>query len=142
MKTSRISTIFIAILICSIIALHSSCIQKNEQQETALMPKTIKFDTRSDEYQELLSGEEDSVVFYSGLVTIALNGSGELHSTEDYEEIIIVLEGDGEVRLEDMSESLKIRYGLVGFIPTESTHQVYNTGEVPLKYIYVATRSK
>lgn len=118
----------------------SSCKHNNEEHITAKNPKILKYNATISEYQELLSGKEDSCSFYSGFVTIAPNVSGELHSTEDYEEVIIVLEGEGEVRIKN-GDILRISEGNAAYISPEHFHQVFNIGDIPLKYIYVAAKS-
>jgi len=118
----------------------SSCKHNNEEHITAKNPKILKYNATISEYQELLSGKEDSCSFYSGFVTIAPNVSGELHSTEDYEEVIIVLEGEGEVRIKN-GDILRISEGNATYISPEHFHQVFNIGDVPLKYVYIATKS-
>lgn len=103
--------------------------------------KIIKFNPEESSYQEILDGEQDSAVFYSGVVTLDPESSGELHSTKTYEELIIVLNGQGLVKIIN-DKSLELRYGNIAFIPPNSEHQVFNTGPEKLKYIYVATKSK
>lgn len=75
------------------------------------------------------------------MVTILAGESGEQHSTEKYEEIIVTLEGEGEVRIKN-EENLNISTGNIAYIPKWREHQVFNTGEKPLKYIYIATESE
>jgi len=102
--------------------------------------KVIAFNPKLDAYQEIFDGGRDSVVFYSGVVTIAPGLSGELHSTEAYEEMIVVLEGEGQVKMTGQ-KNLDIKFGNIAFIPPDSQHQVINTGTKNLKYIYIAAKS-
>jgi len=100
-------------------------------------PKVISFNPVSDQYQSLLNGENDSVGFYSGFVTLLPDTKGELHSTEKYEEMIVVLEGEGQLNVTDQN-SLKIKFGQVAYVPPHTEHQMENTGKENLKYIYIA----
>jgi len=104
-------------------------------------PRVIAFDPTLTDYQELLSGPKDSVVFYSGVVTLAPGQYGDLHSTEIYEEIIIPLEGQGKLMITDRG-ALILKFGTVGFVPPDTQHQMFNDGTVNFNYIYVATKSK
>ncbi|MGB9697611.1 MAG: cupin domain-containing protein [Ignavibacteria bacterium] len=105
------------------------------------VPQIIIFNPESTNYQKIFDGEKDSVVFYSGVVTIAPNKAGHLHSTEIYEEMIVVLEGEGQVKITN-NRNLDLKFGNVAYIPPNTEHQVFNTGIVNLKYIYIATKSK
>lgn len=104
-------------------------------------PKVITFNPDSTNYQEILDGDKDSVVFYSGVVTMEPNKSGHKHNTEIYEEMIVVLSGQGQVRITN-DKPLDLKYGNIAFIPPNTEHQVFNTGLINLKYVYIATKSK
>lgn len=116
------------------------CAQIPEKVVVNPQPRVIAFDPTMINYQELLSGPEDSVVFYSGVVTLTPGQYGDLHSTEIYEEIIIALEGQGQLMITDRG-ALILKFGTVGFVPPETHHQMVNDGTVNFKYIYVATKS-
>src|SRR5215469_16782970 len=61
--------------------------------------KSIPLRQRSPGYQELLSGPPASVHMKSGLVLLEPGKSSGKHSTEDHEEMVIVLSGHGQVAL-------------------------------------------
>ena len=105
------------------------------------IPKVVSFNPDSNQYQCLFDGEKDSVVFYSGVVTLAPNESGEIHNTEMYEEMIIPLEGEGQLQIPDY-KNLDVKFGTIAFVPPHTEHHMANTGSKNLKYIYVATKSK
>jgi mannose-6-phosphate isomerase-like protein (cupin superfamily) len=115
--------------------------QGNKLPCKSAVPKIITFNPDSTSYQEIFDGEKDSVVFYSGVVTVLPNSSGHVHSTEIYEEMIVVLEGEGQVRVTKQN-NLDIKFGTIAFIPPNTEHQVFNTGKKNFKYIYIATKSK
>jgi len=119
---------------------HSVYSQTGILRENFKAPKIISYDPASDQYQGLLDGEKDSVAFYSGFVTLEPNSRGELHSTEEYEEMIIVLQGEGQLNITNQ-ESLKVSFGKVAYVPPHTEHQMKNTGREIFKYIYVATQS-
>jgi quercetin dioxygenase-like cupin family protein len=72
----------------------------------------------------------------SGYVVLEPGHSVGKHSTEHHEEILIVLEGQGEMLFRDGSKlELKARSAL--YCPPETEHDVKNTGAGTLRYVYV-----
>ncbi|MBE3070091.1 MAG: cupin domain-containing protein [Planctomycetes bacterium] len=58
------------------------------------------------------------------------------HSTGDHEEMLVILDGAGEVCVEG-HEPLAIRGGQAAYVPPRSTHNVRNPASPLLRYIYV-----
>lgn len=80
--------------------------------------------------------ERNARALRSGMVTLAAGkGCGE-HSTENYEELLIFLEGAGEARIKGR-RPFAVGVGRACYIPPGTSHEVVNTGEGPLRYIYV-----
>jgi quercetin dioxygenase-like cupin family protein len=77
----------------------------------------------------------------SGLVTLAPGKDVGTHSTEDYEEMIIILEGQGELEAEGAGRRA-IGAGQVAYNPPDTRHNVINTGDGPLRYIYVVSKAR
>jgi mannose-6-phosphate isomerase-like protein (cupin superfamily) len=75
----------------------------------------------------------------SGLVTLMPGENVGEHSTGAHEETIIILEGRGEVQV-DGHDQQSAEYGHVFYVPPDMRHNVFNIGEVPLRYIYVVAR--
>lgn len=85
--------------------------------------------------------ERNARALRSGMVTLAPGaGCGE-HGTENYEELLIFLEGAGEARLAGR-EPFAVGVGRAFYIPPGTTHEVFNTGASPLRYIYVVAPVK
>jgi quercetin dioxygenase-like cupin family protein len=105
------------------------------------LPWIVSFNPDSTTYQNLFDGEKDSVIFYSGVVTLPPNATGEIHNTRACEEMIIPLEGKGQLRLKDQ-EPLILTFGKIAYIPPHTEHHTANTGIKNFKYIYVAVKSK
>ncbi len=97
--------------------------------------KKIKLLLESNEYQRLLKRGEDSITIHSGLVTLNSGESVGKHNTNNCEEIIFVLEGKGELSIED--EIMEMQEGFVFYCPPHTIHDVTNAGDKVLKYIYV-----
>lgn len=81
-----------------------------------------------------------SVTMRSGLVTLQSGGNAGEHSTKDHEEMLVILEGTGEVEAEGYGRR-PVKGGQVVFIPPRTTHDVYNTDSAPLRYVYIVARA-
>lgn len=78
--------------------------------------------------------------FHSGRVYLKPGDNVGEHSTESYEELVIILKGSGEVE-NHLKERFQIKEGQIIYIPPNSTHNVYNTGTEPMIYIYIVTKA-
>ena len=88
------------------------------------------------EYQPLLGGGPQTCGMRSGCVALEAGQECGEHSTEDYEEALVILEGEGVARIEGHGE-LPIRGGNLVYIPPHTRHNVVNTGSGLLRYIYI-----
>ena len=102
-------------------------------------PKVIRLNLSSSDYQEIFHGAPETVSMYSGLVTLESGQSVGTHNSEEYEEIIVFLEGEGELQITD-GDTLKVGHGVIAYCPPHTAHNVISTGAIPLKYIYVAAK--
>jgi mannose-6-phosphate isomerase-like protein (cupin superfamily) len=84
----------------------------------------------------LLAGPPHTAGMRSGVVVLPPGGAVGHHSTGAREEMIVVLGGEGEVRL-DAGEPLVIGAGRGAYIPPGTGHDVVNRGAAPLRYVYV-----
>ena len=107
---------------------------------TGIKPRRIKLALKSNEYQRLLKRGVDAVSMHSGLVTLESGKSIGKHSTENCEEIIMVIDGEGEMIFNN-EKALKMDKGFIVYCPPRTEHNVKNTGEKYLKYIYVAAQA-
>jgi quercetin dioxygenase-like cupin family protein len=88
------------------------------------------------DYESLLKPPV-SLRLRSGFVCLQPGKAGEEHSTEGFEEMLVILDGNGEVHFEGTQLPLGSRQTV--YIPPRTTHFVKNTGTVPLRYVYVVT---
>lgn len=102
-------------------------------------PKVITLNLQSSDYQELFHGAPETVTMHSGLVTLMPGESVGTHNSENYEEIILFLEGEGVMYITD-GDTLSVRQGKIAYCPPHTEHNLMATGEEPLKYVYVAAR--
>lgn len=111
----------------------------NGSEDRSRNPRTTPFvrflSGDSDGYVEIL-GRSSSVAMRSGLVTLQPGRDVGVHSTENYEELILVLCGQGEVEANGLGRK-KISANYAVYIPPNTSHNVFNVGSEPLRYIYV-----
>lgn len=91
------------------------------------------------DYFEIL-GKSEAHALRSGFVTLPPGADVGVHSTENYEELIIVLNGRGELEVEGQ-DLIKLKKGQIAYNPPQTRHNVYNTGKIPLRYIYVIAKA-
>ena len=109
---------------------------RSSSQQAVPKPLAISLDPAATGYTPVLSGPPTTVGMRSGYVVLAAGASVGRHSTERYEELIVVLGGAGELRLTGRSP-LALREGAVAYSPPNTEHDVINTGTAPLRYLYV-----
>jgi quercetin dioxygenase-like cupin family protein len=98
--------------------------------------KTIVLDSSASDVTPLLSGPPETVTMRSGLVALQPGKSVGKHSTGQHEEVLIVLEGRGEMTFADGSK-LPVERGHAVYCPPQTEHNVTNTGSALLRYVYV-----
>jgi mannose-6-phosphate isomerase-like protein (cupin superfamily) len=104
-------------------------------------PKVIQLESSGRDYIPVLSGPPESVNMKSGLVVLASGKSVGTHSTGQNEELLVVLEGQGEMIFKDGSK-LPVKVNSALYCPPETEHNVTNTGTSLLRYVYVVARVK
>jgi mannose-6-phosphate isomerase-like protein (cupin superfamily) len=87
------------------------------------------------EFQRLVSGPPQSCGMKAGRVYLPPGQSCGRHSTGDREELLVFLSGSGRAIIEG-SEPLDIGAGKVAYIPPQTTHDIKNTGDELLIYVY------
>lgn len=103
--------------------------------------KVVELDTHGKDYLQLLGGPPESVTMQSGLVVLAPQQSVGIHSTHEHEEILVVLEGKGEMILAG-KQSLPVEANHVVYCPPQTEHDVKNTGTGVLRYVYVVAKAR
>src|SRR3954451_22789708 len=87
--------------------------------------------------QNLVGGMSpiQATAFAMGNVTLEPNGGQVPWHNQDQEEVYFIVEGSGEMCLGD--ERRPISAGQAAFIPPNVFHQLTNTGDTPMRMIYV-----
>src|SRR3972149_7464995 len=101
--------------------------------------KVVNLEPGDSPYLVLLGGPPETASLRSGLVTLAPGASIEKHNTENYEEMLVPLEGEGAVRITGQTPA-RIRPGLITHAPAHTEHDVTNTGTTRLRYIFIVAR--
>ncbi len=111
----------------------------NTPQSDQLAPsksKSIPLPTVDARYTILLSGFPETASMRSGYVVLTPGEAVGLHSSGDHEEVIVPISGSGELQVPGQ-EALQIKPGCILYNPPQTPHNVVNTGDQPLKYIFI-----
>lgn len=103
--------------------------------------KSLRLEAGGKDYVPLLGGPPDTARMRSGLVVLAPGKTVGRHSTQKNEEIVIVFEGRGEMRFFNGQAPVPLAPGLAAYVPPQTEHDVINTGDGPLRYIFVVSRA-
>lgn len=107
----------------------------------ALRPTVVALNSAGREYVPILDGPPRTYTMRSGLIDLAPGKSVGKHNTEHYEELVIVLEGQGEMLFADGSKLPVVANSAV-YCPPDTEHDVVNTGTGALRYVYVVSKAK
>ena len=87
------------------------------------------------EFQRLLPGQPQTCGMKSGRVYLPPGQSCGQHSTNDREELLVFLAGSGKAVIEE-NDAFDIGRGKIAYIPPQTLHDIKNTGNEPLIYVY------
>jgi quercetin dioxygenase-like cupin family protein len=103
-------------------------------------PKVISLDAKGASYFPILVGPPGTMTMRSGIVTLTPGKSVGRHTTAGNEEILVVLEGRGEFRITG-GPTLPVLGGSALYCPPNREHDVFNTGEGVLRYVFVVAKA-
>jgi len=103
--------------------------------------KVVPLQPGDQSYLLLLKGPPETKSFRSGLVTLAPGKSIGVHNSGVNEEMLVPLEGEGELRFPDRP-AVRIKPGLITYAPAHTAHDVVNTGTTQLRYIFITARAE
>lgn len=103
--------------------------------------KVVTLEPGDQSYFLLLKGPPETKSFRSGLVTLAPGKSIGVHDSGVNEEMLVPLEGLGELRFSDRPPVV-IKPGLITYAPAHTRHDVVNTGSWTLRYIFITARAE
>jgi mannose-6-phosphate isomerase-like protein (cupin superfamily) len=105
--------------------------------------RVVNADPGDSPYYWLLKGDPETKSFRSGVVTLAPGKSVGFHNTEKNEEMLVPLEGQGELQFKLTDHApIAIRPGLITYAPAHVEHNVVNTGSTSLRYIFITAKAE
>jgi len=111
------------------------------EDQSAPQIRSVSLDPGDQSYFLLLKGPPETKSFRSGLVTLAPGKSIGVHNSGVNEEMIVPLEGQGELRFSN-HPPLLIKSGLITYAPAHTEHDVINAGSGPLRYIFITAKAE
>jgi quercetin dioxygenase-like cupin family protein len=106
----------------------------------ALEAMVINVNSADNGYTRILGGPPQSVSMRSGKVILKPGESVGEHSTKSNEELIIILEGEGQFLLDD-DQFLEFNADSVLYCPPNTKHNILNSGSTTLSYVYDVARA-
>jgi quercetin dioxygenase-like cupin family protein len=103
--------------------------------------KVVRLEPGERSYLVLLNGPPETASMRSGLVTLAPGASIGKHNTEKNEEMLVPLEGEGELRVTGQPP-VQVHPGVITYAPAHTEHDVTNTGTKPLRYIFIVAKAE
>jgi quercetin dioxygenase-like cupin family protein len=107
-----------------------------ESGAAAPHPVVVTLDPATKDYARVLGGPPATHSMRSGYVVLGPGKSVGKHSTEGYEEVVVVFEGTGTMTITGGPE-LSLGQGSVAYCPPQTEHDVTNVGQGTLRYLYV-----
>jgi quercetin dioxygenase-like cupin family protein len=131
----------LAVFLLQLAFLFNCALSATDSTATKPVPKAVKLEVGEKSYMRILGGPPESLALRSGLVILQPQKTVGKHSTEKYEELIIVLEGQGKMMITG-GASLEMKPGVALYCPPDTEHNVLNTGSGILKYVYVVAKTR
>lgn len=104
-------------------------------------PKVIPLTSSGKDITPVLTGPPETVTMKSGFVVLPPGKSVGKHNTEQNEELLVVFEGQGEMTFRDGSK-LPVRANTAIYCPPQTEHNVTNTGNDNLRYLYIVSNAR
>ncbi|MDO8603288.1 MAG: cupin domain-containing protein [Candidatus Omnitrophota bacterium] len=92
-------------------------------------------------YQRLFSEDLGTCGIKAGHVILKKGEEIGEHSTNDKEEVLIILKGKGQLVI-DREDCLDFEGNAVLYVPPQTAHNVKNAGNGILKYIFITSNAK
>jgi len=103
--------------------------------------KVVTLTPNVKDYMRVLGGPPETVTMHSGLVVLEPGKSVGKHNTKNYEEVLVVLEGAGEMMITG-GPTLELKGGSIAYCPPRTEHDVICTGSARLKYVYIVANAE
>jgi mannose-6-phosphate isomerase-like protein (cupin superfamily) len=103
--------------------------------------KVVQINPLAEESMPLLGGPPETVTMRSGSIVLLPSKNVGKHTTGNNEEVLVVFSGSGEMRLAD-GTILNLKPYVILYCPPDMEHDVFNTGNEPLRYVYLVARAR
>ncbi|MFA5388541.1 MAG: cupin domain-containing protein [Candidatus Omnitrophota bacterium] len=89
-------------------------------------------------YQRLFNKDSGTSGIKAGHVILKPGEEIGEHSTNEFEEALVILNGSGRVNI-DKKDTAEIEKDMVLYIPPYTLHDVKNTGQGALEYVFITS---
>jgi len=120
----------------------AGCATDHQAADTNISPQPFVSSLEDPcDYHLLLKGKPQTGGMRSGRVRLAPGKSIGLHNTKGNEELLVFLAGSGVAVIgEDIR--LQVGAGRTAYIPPQTAHDIVNTGNEPLIYVFCVAPAK
>ena len=133
-KGMVVALVFVCLAGCIFV---SGCSMGNNKRVEMPSGKALVIDlTDAPEYQPLLKGVPQTSGMRSGRVYLKQGEDCGQHSTKAHEETLVFLSGKGVALIGEKETAFEVGHGKICYIPPNTLHNIKNTGDLPLVYIY------
>jgi mannose-6-phosphate isomerase-like protein (cupin superfamily) len=133
-KGMVVALVFVCLAGCIFI---SGCSMGNNNEAVMPSGKALVIDlTDAPEYQPLLKGVPQTSGMRAGRVYLNQGEDCGQHSTKAHEETLVFLSGKGVALIGEKETAFEVGQGKICYIPPNTLHNIKNTGDLPLVYIY------
>jgi mannose-6-phosphate isomerase-like protein (cupin superfamily) len=108
--------------------------------DSFLRAKILKLESGS-KYQKLFNKDSGTCGIKSGHVILKQGEEIGEHSTNDMEEALVVLKGNGQLVI-NKKENMDFENNVVLYIPPKTIHNIKNIGKGVLEYIFITSNAK
>ena len=134
MKHAAMVLVPLGMVACLLIAV--GCAADHELAGTDASPRPFVTSLEDPcDYHLLLMGTPQTFGMRSGRVRLAPGKSIGLHNTKGNEELLVFLAGSG-LALIGQDLRLQVGAGKAAYIPSQTAHDILNTGTEPLTYVF------
>ena len=134
------STILDTLIVACVLGL-VSVVASEGSARNAPKAKLIMLTPDVKDYMKVLGGPPETVTMRSGLVVLAPGKSVGTHNTDTYEEVLVVLQGEGKMLITD-GPSFDLKPGAIAYCPPRTEHNVTNTRSGQLRYLYIVAKAE
>ena len=139
-RSKEFSTILGTLIVACMLGL-TAVVLSEGLAKNAPKAKVVTLTPNVKDYMRVLGGPPETVTMHSGLVVLDPGKSVGKHNTKNYEEVLVILEGGGEMMITD-GPTLQLKAGSIAYCPPRTEHDVICTGSARLKYVYIVANAE